>query len=120
MWVKQSLMEKALVGIRIRERPTEYQLERNPPKTRPEYYDVIFLNDNNKDSFLGTLNNNTVQQMLNDVRRKEDDTMDHDIKLLLDSVIDRDIEKTREKIKQLRGDITSFEQNFALNFVSHM
>ena len=42
-------------GIRIREKLTQYQLEKNPPKTRPEYYDVIFFNDNNKDGFLGTL-----------------------------------------------------------------
>jgi len=62
--------------------------------------------------------------MLNDIRRKEEkteDTMDHDIKLLLDRIIDHDIKTTRQKIEQLRKeDITSFEQNFTLNFVNHM
>ncbi|CAI2190821.1 9265_t:CDS:2, partial [Funneliformis geosporum] len=77
-------------GIRIRESLTQYQLEKNPPKTRPEYYDVIFFNDNNKDGFLETLDENIVEKMLDD-----------------------------EKLKP-NEDIPSFEKNFALNFVRHM
>ncbi|CAG8447334.1 9810_t:CDS:2 [Funneliformis caledonium] len=78
-------------GIRVRENLTQYQLKNNPPKTRLEYYDVIFFNDYNKDGFLGTLDENIVEQMLNDIRGKEEKTEDnseHDIKLPLDNVID--------------------------------
>ncbi|CAG8711235.1 16687_t:CDS:2, partial [Acaulospora colombiana] len=43
-------------GIKIRERLKEYQLKKNLPKTRPEYYDIIFFNSNsNKDGFLESL-----------------------------------------------------------------
>ena len=38
-------IEWIINGIRIRERLTQYQLEKSPPKTRPEYYDVIFFNE---------------------------------------------------------------------------
>ncbi|CAI2189953.1 7033_t:CDS:2, partial [Funneliformis geosporum] len=110
---------KSTIGL---ESLTQYQLEKNPPKTRPEYYDVIFFNDNNKDGFLETLDENIVEKMLDDVRRKEEkteDTSGHEIKLLLDSIIDRNIEKTKKKLK-LNEDIPSFEKNFALNFVRHM
>lgn len=82
----------------------------------------FFFNDNNKDGFLGTLDENIVEKMLDDVRRKEEkteDTSGHEIKLLLDSIIDRNIEKTKEKLKP-NEDIPSFEKNFALNFVRHM
>lgn len=108
-------------GIDIRKSLTQYQLEKNPPKTRPEYYDVIFFNDNNKDGFLGTLDENIAEKMLDDIRRgeKTEDTSEHDIKLLLDSIIDRDIKKTKENLKR-KKDTSSFEKNFALNFVGHM
>lgn len=42
-------------GIRIRESLTQYQLDENLPKTKPEYYDIIFFNSNYKDDFLSIL-----------------------------------------------------------------
>jgi len=42
-------------GHDIRKKLTEYQLERNPPKSKPEYYDVIFFNAKDKNGFLETL-----------------------------------------------------------------
>ncbi|CAG8612790.1 8111_t:CDS:2, partial [Diversispora eburnea] len=108
-------------SIRIRERLKEYQLEKNPPKTSPEYYDVIFFNSN-KDGFLKTLDESILTQMLSDISEKEiENTVENEIKLLLDHVIDRDIKKTKEKLKQVKEeDIALFENKFALNFVRHM
>ncbi|CAG8586005.1 6962_t:CDS:2 [Paraglomus brasilianum] len=115
---KGTVQIKRSLGGNIRERFTEYQLERKPPKTRPEYYDVIFFNGKKKDSFLWTFDDNIVQQMLTCVKKRElKDTVNHDIKSLLDNVIDRDIKKTLEKIKALREDTTSFEQNFAVKLI---
>ena len=67
------------------------------------------------------MDENIVEQMLNDIRREEktEDISEHDIKILLDRIIDRDIKRTKEKLKQ-EEDISSFEKNFALNFVGHM
>lgn len=111
-------------GIRIRESLTQYQLDENPPKTKPEYYDIIFFNSNYKDGFLSTLDESIVEQMRIDIRRKEEktkDNMEQDIKIFLDNVIDRDIKITKEKLKQQKEEnIASFEKVYALEFVSHM
>ncbi|CAG8702841.1 7580_t:CDS:2, partial [Funneliformis mosseae] len=88
-------------GVRIRESLTQYQLDKNSPKTKSEYYDVIFLNSNDKDGFLSTLDESIVEQMCSDIRMKEEKTKDNikqDIKIFLDNIIDL----------------------FALKFVSHM
>nr|CAG8465896.1 8316_t:CDS:2 [Entrophospora candida] len=111
-------------GIHIRERLTQYQLDKNPSKTKPEYYDVIFFNSNDKDGFLGTLDKSIIVQMRNDIRKKEEktkDNMEQEIKLFLDSIIDRDIKKTKEKLnRQKEETISSFEKSFALHFVSQL
>ena len=111
-------------GICIRESLTQYQLDKNPPKTKPEYYDIIFLNSNDKDGFLSTLDESIIEQMRSDIRRKEEKTKDNmvqDIKIFLDNVIYRDIKITKEKLKQQKAEhITSFEKVYALEFVSHM
>ncbi|CAG8722106.1 4627_t:CDS:2, partial [Acaulospora morrowiae] len=108
-------------GIKIGERLKEYQLKKNLPKTRPEYYDIVFFNSN-KDGFLETLDESTVVQMLSDINEKEtESTVENEIKLLLDRIIDRDIRKTKEKLKQVKEEDTAlFENKFALNFVRHM
>ncbi|CAG8736790.1 23593_t:CDS:2, partial [Dentiscutata erythropus] len=95
-------------GIQIRERLKEYQLKGNLPKTRPEYYDIIFFNSN-KVGFLETLD------------EKTENSIENEIRLLLDRIIDRDIKKTKEKLKQVKEeDIALFENKFALYFVRHM
>ncbi|CAH1766306.1 13874_t:CDS:10, partial [Entrophospora sp. SA101] len=111
-------------GIHIRERLTQYQLDKNPSKTKPEYYDVIFFDSNDKDGFLGTLDKSIIVQMRNDIRKKEEktkDNMEQEIKLFLDSIIDRDIKKTKEKLNRRKEEtISSFEKSFALHFVSQL
>ncbi|CAG8622165.1 7177_t:CDS:2 [Acaulospora morrowiae] len=111
-------------GVRIRESLTQYQLDKNPPKTKSEYYDVIFFNSNDKDGFLSTLDEIIVEQMRSDIRRNEEKTKDNieqDIKIFLDNIIDRDIKITKEKLKQQKEEhIASFGKVFALEFVSHM
>nr|CAG8638707.1 13564_t:CDS:2 [Entrophospora candida] len=67
-------------GIHIRERLTQYQLDKNPSKTKPEYYDVIFFNSNDKDGFLGTLDKSIIVQMRNDIRIE----LMEDVNLFLD------------------------------------
>ncbi|CAG8480808.1 12853_t:CDS:2 [Ambispora gerdemannii] len=115
---------KNIDWIRIRDRLTRYQLKKNPPKTKPEYYDVLFFNINDKNGFLGTLEESTVAQMLKDIKKEEKtkDNTEQDIKLLLDSIIDYDIKKTKERLKRRKEDkdIDSFEKKFALHFVSLM
>ncbi|CAG8663412.1 6576_t:CDS:2, partial [Funneliformis mosseae] len=108
-------------GINIRDKLTEYQ-ETGLPKTRPEYYDVILFTDKNQDTFLGTLEENTVMQMRNDMRRKDEGTkcdIEENIKSFLNNIIVRDINKTKENLK-LRKNVESFEEDFALFFINHM
>lgn len=108
-------------GINIREKLTKYQLDVNPSKTHPEYYDIIFFNSNDEDGFLETLDKNIVAQMHEELRRPEIDTnnnMNREIKLFLNSIIDRDIKKTKEHLNCRNVD--SFEKRFTLHFVSHM
>ncbi len=108
-------------GINIRDKLTEYQ-ETGLPRTRPEYYDVILFTDKNQDMFLGTLEENTVMQMRNDMRRKDEGTkcdIEEKIKSFLNNIIVRDINKTKENLK-LRKNVESFEKDFALFFINHM
>ncbi|CAJ0751542.1 21307_t:CDS:2 [Entrophospora sp. SA101] len=111
-------------GINIREKLAKYQLDVNPPKTNPEYYDIIFFNLNDEDGFLGTLDKGIVAQMRKEIRRPEVDTndnMNQEIKSFLKSIIDRDIKKTKENLNHRNAKkIDSFEKRFALHFVSHM
>ncbi|KAF0477679.1 hypothetical protein F8M41_024237 [Gigaspora margarita] len=109
-------------GIHIRERFKEYQLKENLPKTRPEYYDIIFFNSN-KDGFLETLDESIVTQMLSDISEREpENTVENEIKLLLNHIIDRDIKKKNKgKLKQVKEEDTAlFENKFALYFVRLM
>ncbi|CAH1756251.1 6957_t:CDS:2, partial [Entrophospora sp. SA101] len=57
-------------GIQIKKCLTEYQSKKNLPKTRPEYYGVIFFNSN-KDGFLETLDESIITQMLSNISKKE-------------------------------------------------
>ncbi|CAJ0883156.1 3610_t:CDS:2 [Entrophospora sp. SA101] len=101
-------------GINIREKLAKYQLDVNPPKTNPEYYDIIFFNLNDEDGFLGTLDKGIVAQMRKEIRRPEVDTndnMNQEIKSFLKSIIDRDIKKTKENLNHRNAKkIDSFEK----------
>jgi len=110
-------------GIDIRKKFTEYQLETKLPKTKPEYYDVIFFNAIDKNGFLQTLEKNTVMQMLNDITEEEKETsnnIEQEIKSLLHEVISRDINLSKKKLNQRKGLNEQFEREFALHFVNHM
>ncbi|CAG8596669.1 14412_t:CDS:2 [Funneliformis mosseae] len=110
-------------GIDIREKFTEYQLETKLPKTKPEYYDVIFFNAIDKNCFLETLEKNTVIQMLNDITEEEKETsnnIEQEIKSLLQEVISRDINMSKKKLNQRKRLNEPFEREFALHFVNHM
>jgi hypothetical protein len=108
--------------LNIRQKLTEYQ-KKKPPKTKPEYYDVIFFNAIDKNGFLETLGKDTVALMLEDIRDEEEETQDNmeqDVKSLLDRIIMRDISKTKSKLQQYKDRNNSFEKAFAINFVDHM
>ncbi|CAG8641433.1 17049_t:CDS:2 [Acaulospora morrowiae] len=108
-------------GLDIRKKLTEYQMERNLLKTKPEYYDVIFFNAKDKNSFLETLENDTVQQMLKDISEDEIETEDEqEIKSLITKIIVRDINKAKDTLQQYKNRNNSFGRVFALNFVEHM
>ncbi|GBB96164.1 hypothetical protein RclHR1_00270010 [Rhizophagus clarus] len=110
-------------GIDIRKKFTEYQLETKLPKTKPEYYDVIFFNAIDKNCFLETLEKNTVTQMLNDITKEEKETsnnIEQEIKSLLREIISRDINMAKKKLNQQKGLNEPFEREFALHFVNHM
>ncbi|CAJ0755088.1 7360_t:CDS:2 [Entrophospora sp. SA101] len=90
-------------GIQIKKCLTEYQSKKNLPKTRPEYYGVIFFNSN-KDGFLETLDESIITQMLSNISKKEtENTVESEIKLLLDNIIDHDIKRAKEKLKTNKG-----------------
>ncbi|CAI2196804.1 17600_t:CDS:2, partial [Funneliformis geosporum] len=110
-------------GIDIRKKFTEYQLGTKLPKTKPEYYDVIFFNAIDKNGFLETLEKSTVTQMLKDITEKEKETSNNkeqEIRSLLDEVISRDIDMSKKKLNQRRRLNEPFEREFALHFVNHM
>ncbi|CAB4429422.1 unnamed protein product [Rhizophagus irregularis] len=108
-------------GINIREKLTNYQLEVNPPKTHPEYYDILFFNINDEDGFLRTLDKSIVAQMRKEIKMAEVDLKNQEIKLFMKNIIDRDIKKTKENLNHRNAEtIDSFEKRFTLHFVSHM
>ncbi|CAG8615435.1 8335_t:CDS:2 [Ambispora leptoticha] len=108
-------------GINIREKLTNYQLAVNPPKTHPEYYDIIFFNLNDEDGFLRTLDKGIVAQMRKEIKMAEVDSKNQEIKLFMKNIIDRDIKKTKENLNHRNAEtIDSFEKRFTLHFVSHM
>jgi hypothetical protein len=108
-------------GHDIRKKLTEYQLERNLPKTKPEYYDVIFFNAKDKNGFLETLENDMVQQMLKDISEEEKETQnEQEIQSLLSKIIVRDINKAKNTLQQYKNQTNSFERVFTLNFIDHM
>ncbi|CAG8492406.1 13779_t:CDS:2 [Acaulospora colombiana] len=87
-------------GNNIREKLTNYQLEANPPKTHPEYYDIIFFNLNDEGGFLSTLDKGIVAQMRKDIKMAEVDSKNQEIKLFMKNIIDRDIKKTKENLRK--------------------
>ncbi|CAG8505417.1 7996_t:CDS:2 [Paraglomus occultum] len=108
-------------GLDIRKKLTEYQLERNLPKSKPEYYDVIFFHAKDKNSFLETLEKDTVQQMLKDISEEEKEMQnEQEIKSLLSKIIVRDMNKVKNTVQQYKNCNNSFERGFTLNFVDHM
>ncbi|CAG8711368.1 16730_t:CDS:2, partial [Funneliformis caledonium] len=111
-------------GLDIRKKFTEYQLETKLPRTKPEYYDVIFFDALDKSCFLETLEEHTVAQMLNDITEEEKETsnnIEQEIKSLLSEIISRDISMSKKKLKQWKGpNEPSFESEFAVHFVNHM
>jgi hypothetical protein len=111
-------------GINIREILTKYQLDVNPSKANPEYYDIIFFNLNDEEGFLGTLDKGIVAQMRKEIKMPEVNTnnnMNREIELFMKNIIDRDIKKTKENLNHRNAEIIdSFEKRFALHFVSHM
>ncbi|CAI2186023.1 3461_t:CDS:2 [Funneliformis geosporum] len=105
----------------------EYNADQTkPPKTKPEYYDVIFFNVIDKNGFLETLGKDSVARMLEDIKEEEEETEEtqdnikQKIKSLLDGIILRDISKTKNKFQQYKDHNNSFEKVFALNFIDHM
>ncbi|CAG8746246.1 8964_t:CDS:2, partial [Gigaspora margarita] len=109
-------------GLDIRKKFTEYQLKTKLTKTKSEYYDVIFFNAIDDNSFLETLEEDTVALMNKDIREEEKkmpNNIEETIKSLFNEIISRDINTTKEKLKQKECN-DSFEINFALYFVNHI
>lgn len=91
------------------------------PKTKPEYYDIIFFNAKDNNGFLETLENDTVQQMLKDISEEEKEMEnEQEIKSLLSKIIMRDINKSKNTLQQNKNQNNSFERVFTLNFIDHM
>lgn len=106
-------------GINIRQKLTRYQEEKNLTKSKPEYYDVIFFNNKNRDGFLGTLPESTIIKM-NKEMMEEIKGAEEDIRSLLSKIIDRDIHRTKENLKEQQKHNASFEKEFTLYFINHM
>ncbi|CAB4444724.1 unnamed protein product [Rhizophagus irregularis] len=105
-------------GINIRQRLSKYQ-ETGIPKTRPEYFDVIFFNSRN--GFLKTLEENVVEQMIKDIEEEETThSFESNVNSLLDEIIVRQLNQTKENINKLQKLHDTFEEKFAIFFVNHM
>ncbi|CAG8626668.1 9673_t:CDS:10 [Paraglomus brasilianum] len=83
-----------------------YNTLQNPPKTHPEYYDIIFFNLNDEDGFLRTLDKGIVAQMRKDIKMAEVDSKNQEIKLLM-----KNHKKTygHEHVKNVRATARRFE-----------
>lgn len=58
--LKEKIVFELLIVLIFKRKLTKYQLEKNQSKSKSEYYDVIFFNAKDKNSFLKILKKDTV------------------------------------------------------------